>query len=120
MLFKVDLKGNIVWNQEFYGLGSATCNDIISNGSGGYLISGGTIDASGLSYAWLLNTDVNGNKIRESSTPMNGFTGWISGAIPNAKGFGLGLNMIPSNTAFQDHFGLIFTDQNGKIIEHSK
>jgi len=119
-LFKVDFTGNPVWGYEYYGLASSNCNDIISNGSGGFLVSGSTADPTGLNYTWLLNADANGKKITENTIPIQGNTGWISGTIPQANGYVLGVSMIPSNTAYQDRFGLLFTDQNGKIIDNGK
>ncbi len=120
MLFKVDIKGNVIWNHEYFGLSSAQMNSISNNAAGGLLISGGTTDVSGISNIWLLNTDVNGNKLWENNIPLNGFNAWAAGAVATGNSFAVGVNLISTNKNHEGFFGLLNIDQNGKIVEITK
>jgi hypothetical protein len=122
MVFKVDLKGNIIWNYPYFGLkgGYNYMNDMKNNSAGGLLISGSTMDATGKNYSWLLNLDANGNKIWENFVPIAGYTAWAAGAIPVGNNFSVGVNLISTDQNHSTFFGLLNTDQNGKIIEKSK
>ena len=121
MVFKVDFKGNIQWQHQYFGKNSfAFMNNISNNIEGGLLISGGTIDPSGLSYTWLLNTDATGLKLWENFIPVSGYNIWAAGAIPVGNNYAVGVNLVSAGASTTTYFGLINIDQNGKIIETNK
>ncbi len=119
-LFKVDISGNVKWSKHFTGLAGCALNDITINSTGGFLISGRTTDTSNIHHTLLLCTDASGNEIWESHVPISGYTFWASGVVAMGNTYALGLNLSPVNTFQPDLFGLLFTDQNGKILESSK
>ena len=120
-VFKIDFNGNILWKNSFPGLSNGiTFNDAQNNPNGGVLISGGTIDASGTNYCWLLNTDANGRKIGESLIPVKGFSAMAAGAIIKGNNFDVGINLMPLQQNREGYFGFLTSDQNGKIIDNNK
>ena len=119
-LFKVDLKGNVLWNHEYSGLGSAAFNDIKVNANGGFLISGFTIDALGNHDCWILSTDANGSKTWEADIPVSGYTAFAAGIAPSGKNYAIGTNLISPLVKHANYFGFMIVDQNGKIVENGK
>jgi len=120
VLIKVDFNGNLIWSQKYFGLGTAFFSTVINNSEGGVLISGGTVDASGVNNIWLLNTDSKGSNLWEKFIPISKFGAWAVGAVPLGNGFAVGVNLNPPLSYHADFFGFLTIDQNGKIIEQSK
>ena len=119
-LFKVDMGGIVKWKHHFTGLAGCALNDITVNSTGGFLISGRTTDTSNIHHTLLLNTDASGNELWESHVPISNYTFWSCGVIAMGNTYAMGLNLSPVSTLQPDVFGLLFTDQNGKIIEANK
>jgi len=117
MLFKVDTIGNVVWNHQFFGLKSASMNDMTVNATGGYLISGVTNDTSGKNYCWILNTDPAGNKLWETHIPVKGYSAFAAGLCPTGKNYAMGINLSSMLLNLANNFGFLTTDQNGNILE---
>jgi len=120
VLFKVNMQGDTLWSHHFTGLAGCALNDISLNATGGFLISGRTTDASNIHHTLLLCTDANGNEKWESHVPISNYTFWASGVVAVGNIYAMGLNLSPVSTFQPDLFGLLFTDQNGKIIEANK
>jgi len=118
MLFKVGFTGNVIWHHPYFGLGGAFLNDAVNNAEGGLLISGGTTDARGNSYCWLLNTDPNGNKLWETNVSTGINTSVAAGAAPSVNSSGVGVFLITPQAKHANFFGFLNVDQNGKIIEN--
>jgi len=120
MLFKVDITGNILWNQQFKGLSTASMNDAVNNPQGGLLISGVTVDESGKNHGWMLNTDPNGNRLWETDIPVQGFNAFAAGVIPVGSSYAMGVNLSSTHLNIANFFGFLTTDQNGNILGNGK
>jgi hypothetical protein len=59
ILIKIDISGNLAWTKTYGGPGDETINSIRPLSDGGFVITGGT-DTNGLSSAFLMRVDKNG------------------------------------------------------------
>jgi len=62
-LIKTDANGNKVWDKTFAGSGSDEAFAVQQTSDGGYILAGWTYLIGAGDDAWLIKTDVNGNKV---------------------------------------------------------
>ena len=99
-LVKVDGSGNLIWDKTFGGSSSDWAYDIISDGSGGYVLAGVTgSKGAGSSDMWLVKVDGSGNLIWDKtfggsddeearSVVSDGAGGYVLAGWTRSKGAG--------------------------------
>ncbi len=107
-LIKTDLNGNKLWDRTFGGSNSDAANSVQQTSDGGYIIAGNTYSyGAGGSDAWLIKTDLNGNKLWDRT-----FGGSNSGAANSVQQTSDGGYIIVG--ANNNNAWLIKTDSSGK------
>ena len=121
-LIKLDSHGDILW-QKYYPESLSFSN--VSNGpKNGYTIIGD--NSSGIQSAQATQVDTNGNTIAIANCPvtapnaLHGATTTTINSVPTATGWAFAVSVTPTFIHRNSSFALIFTDQNGKIIENGK
>ena len=110
--------GNMLWNKQFTGLSTASCNDIIVDHKSNLLISGVTVDTKFKNYAWLLNLDQNGNKLWETDIPVQGYNAYAAGVAQTANNYSIGASLSSTHLNIPNIFGFFTVNQNGNLVEN--
>jgi len=117
-VFNIDTMGNMLWNKQFTGLSTASCNDIIVDNKSNLLISGVTVDTKFKNYAWLLNLDPNGNKLWETDIPVQGYNAYAAGVAQTANNYSIGASLSSTHLNIPNIFGFFTVNQNGNLVEN--
>jgi hypothetical protein len=86
-LIATDCNGNLLWSNSFGGSSDDSGNSIVLTSDGGYFISGETKSFGTNTDAYLIRTDVNGNKIWTKAVGGNGSDHATSGIQTADGGF---------------------------------
>ncbi len=125
ILVKTDDAGNIIWNK-YFGESDPECNNygrsVQQTSDGGYLIIGSTCFSDSnrkKRYAWLIKTDINGDKMWDKAFGGSGFDEGYSVRVTRDGGIIIICHRIPIDERgnfLGEEVWIIKTDSDGNEI----